>query len=154
MECECGHLHASNFSDVIVRNPKDFSICQIGETGIIQVVTALADSYPGHSLLTEDIGAILGEDDCPCGRKGKYFRIDGRIKSAEVRGAVILMKNVNVKYLAGGEITNVKPLPPYSDEACEFLADLSKRLQKDRRASQYPDVISFAFSVGKQILQN
>ncbi len=86
MECECGHLHASNFSDVIVRNPKDFSICQIGETGIIQVVTALADSYPGHSLLTEDIGAILGEDDCPCGRKGKYFRIDGRIKSAEVRG--------------------------------------------------------------------
>ncbi len=67
------------------------------------------------------------------------------LKVRKSGGAVILMKNVNVKYLAGGEITNVKPLPPYSDEACEFLADLSKRLQKDRRASQYPDVISFAF---------
>lgn len=86
MECECGHLHASNFSDVIIRNPKDFSVCKLGEEGIIQVVTVLAKSYPGHSLLTEDVGEILGEDDCPCGRKGKYFKVNGRIKQAEVRG--------------------------------------------------------------------
>ena len=46
----------------------------------------MAVSYPGHSLLTEDMGAILGVDDCPCGRKGKYFRIDGRIPQAEIRG--------------------------------------------------------------------
>ena len=37
-------------------------------------------------LLTEDEGRILGEDDCPCGRKGKYFEILGRVKRAEVRG--------------------------------------------------------------------
>lgn len=86
MECECGHLHTSNFSDVIIRNPKDFSCCSKGEEGIIQVVTSLAKSYPGHSILTEDVGEILGEDDCPCGRKGKYFKISGRIKQAEVRG--------------------------------------------------------------------
>ena len=46
----------------------------------------LPTSYPGHVLLTEDEGEILGEDDCPCGRKGKYFKIYGRIKNAEVRG--------------------------------------------------------------------
>lgn len=86
MQCECGHLHASIFSDVIIRNPKDFSICEEGETGIIQVVSAIPESYPGHSLLTEDEGFILGEDDCPCGRKGKYFKILGRLKNAEVRG--------------------------------------------------------------------
>ena len=86
MECECGHLHASVFSDVITRRSIDFSECEIGEDGIIQVVSAIPESYPGHSLLTEDEGVILGTDDCPCGRKGKYFRISGRIKNAEIRG--------------------------------------------------------------------
>ncbi|MCR4862006.1 MAG: acyl-protein synthetase [Ruminococcus sp.] len=86
MECECGHLHASNFSDVIIRRAEDLSECGIGEAGIIQVVSAIPESYPGHSLLTEDEGAILGEDDCPCGRKGRYFKINGRLKNAEIRG--------------------------------------------------------------------
>ena len=86
MECECGHLHASVFSDVITRRPIDFAECEIGEKGIIQVVSAIPESYPGHSLLTEDEGVILGEDDCPCGRKGKYFKIEGRLKNAEIRG--------------------------------------------------------------------
>lgn len=86
MECECGHLHASVFSDVVVRRPFDFSECDIGETGIVQVVSTIPESYPGHSLLTEDEGIILGVDDCPCGRKGKYFTINGRLKNAEIRG--------------------------------------------------------------------
>ena len=50
------------------------------------MVSVLPGSYPGHSLLTEDEGVILGEDDCPCGRKGKYFHILGRLKNAEIRG--------------------------------------------------------------------
>ena len=86
MQCECGHLHASVFSDVIMRNPKDFSVCGVGEKGIVQVVSTIPESYPGHSLLTEDEGVLLGEDDCPCGRKGKYFKILGRLKNAEIRG--------------------------------------------------------------------
>lgn len=85
-ECEYGHLHASNYSDVIIRDYRDFSVCPIGVKGIIQVVSALPHSYPGHSLLTEDEGIVLGEDDCPCGRKGKYIQILGRMKSAELRG--------------------------------------------------------------------
>ena len=85
-ECECGHLHASIYSDVIVRNYKDFSPCEIGEKGMIQVVSVLPHSYPGHSLLTEDEGVIVGEDDCPCGRKGKYIQVIGRMKNAELRG--------------------------------------------------------------------
>ena len=86
MECECGHLHASNFSDVIIRRPFDFSEAEIGEAGIIQVVSTIPESYPGHSLLTEDEGVIEGIDDCPCARKGKYFKINGRRKNAEIRG--------------------------------------------------------------------
>lgn len=86
MECECGHLHTSIFSDVVVRRPKDWSLAAIGEAGVIEVVSVLPKSYPGHVLLTEDKGTILGIDDCPCGRKGKYFKIEGRLRNAEVRG--------------------------------------------------------------------
>jgi phenylacetate-coenzyme A ligase PaaK-like adenylate-forming protein len=86
IECECGHLHSSVFSDVIIRRSSDFGIAETGEKGIIEVVSVLPKSYPGHVLLTEDEGIIIGEDDCPCGRKGKYFRITGRINNAEIRG--------------------------------------------------------------------
>lgn len=86
MQCECGHLHASVFSDVIMRKAEDFSECGIGEKGIIQVVSTIPESYPGHSLITEDEGILLGVDDCSCGRKGKYFKVIGRIKNAEIRG--------------------------------------------------------------------
>jgi len=86
MECEMGYLHASIFSDIIIRRPGDFSIAKVGEKGIIQTVSILPKSYPGHSLLTEDEGVIMGEDDCQCGRLGKYFRVTGRIRNAEIRG--------------------------------------------------------------------
>ena len=86
LECEEGHLHASTYSDVIVRRPLDFSPASVGEHGIIEVVSLLPESYPGHALLTEDEGVLVGEDDCPCGRKGKYFKVLGRLKQAELRG--------------------------------------------------------------------
>jgi Acyl-protein synthetase, LuxE len=86
VECERGVLHVSIFSDVIVRRPQDFGVAAVGEPGIIQVVSVLPGSYPGHSLLTEDEGVLLGEDDCPCGRFGKYFKVSGRIRNAEIRG--------------------------------------------------------------------
>lgn len=86
VECEHGHKHCSIFSEIITRREKDFSPCNFGETGIIELMSVLPSSYPGHIILTEDEGRILGEDDCPCGRKGKYFEILGRVKQAEVRG--------------------------------------------------------------------
>lgn len=86
MECECGHLHCSDYSAILFRRPEDFSLCREGERGIIQVLSVLPLSYPGHSLLTEDEGMLLGVDDCPCGRKGAYFQVFGRLKNAEVRG--------------------------------------------------------------------
>jgi phenylacetate-coenzyme A ligase PaaK-like adenylate-forming protein len=86
MECENGHLHTPVFSDIIIRRAHDFSVAEIGEKGIIQVLSVLPHSYPGHSLLTEDEGILLGEDDCSCGRYGKYFKIIGRLENAEIRG--------------------------------------------------------------------
>lgn len=86
MECGQGHLHCSNFSQIFIRRAADFSLCEVGEEGIVQVLSVLPRSYPGHSLLTEDRGVLLGEDDCPCGRKGRYFSVTGRLPKAELRG--------------------------------------------------------------------
>lgn len=86
IECEHGYLHTSNFSDIVIRDPYDFSEKPYGEEGIVQTVSVLPKSYPGHSLLTEDLGTVYGVDDCKCGRKGTYFKISGRLKKAEIRG--------------------------------------------------------------------
>lgn len=86
LECEHGRLHSPVFSDIIIRDPLDFRPLPHGETGLVQVLSMIPKSYPGHSLLTEDLGRINGEDDCPCGRFGKHFTILGRVAKAETRG--------------------------------------------------------------------
>jgi hypothetical protein len=86
VECEEGHLHAPIFADIIVRNKMTLKPLNFGEEGLIEVLSILPRSYPGHVLLTEDLGTILGEDDCKCGKKGKYFRVKGRLPKAEIRG--------------------------------------------------------------------
>jgi len=86
MECAQGHLHASIYSDVIIRDHQDFSVLPAGQRGLVQLLSLLPASYPGHSILSEDLGELIGEDDCGCGRKGKYFSLHGRIPSAEIRG--------------------------------------------------------------------
>jgi len=86
MECEHGRLHTPAFADVLIRDPRDWSVLPVNKKGLIQVLSALPKSYPGHSLLTEDLGEITGIDDCPCGRLGKTFVVHGRIAQAELRG--------------------------------------------------------------------
>ncbi|MEE1131333.1 MAG: acyl-protein synthetase [Caryophanon sp.] len=86
VECSAGYLHAPQFADIIVRDPITFAPLPHGEQGLIQVMSELPESYPGHSLLTEDVGTIHGVDNCTCGWKGKYFTVAGRIPKAELRG--------------------------------------------------------------------
>jgi hypothetical protein len=86
LECEAGHLHAPVYSDVLIRDPKNFELLPHGQVGLVEVLSLIPRSYPGHALLTEDLGRIDGEDDCPCGRFGKYFSILGRVAKAETRG--------------------------------------------------------------------
>jgi len=85
MQCDAGHFHTSIYSDIIIRD-ENFNICNLNQEGMIQLISTLPNSYPGHNILSEDIGKIIGVDDCPCGRKGKYFTIKGRIKKAQIRG--------------------------------------------------------------------
>ena len=86
IECDAGYLHSSIFSDIVIRDPEGFRSVDAGEQGLIQLLSLLPLSYPGHSILSEDVGEIVGEDDCRCGRSGKYFIVHGRVKNAEIRG--------------------------------------------------------------------
>ncbi|WP_435230938.1 hypothetical protein ACMAZE_03635 [Pseudopelagicola sp. nBUS_20] len=86
MECEYGRLHACSASGALTRSRRDFSVLPDGHEGIIQIFSTIQRSYPGHSLLTEDVGSTTCNHDCPCGQKGAVVSISGRLQKAEVRG--------------------------------------------------------------------
>lgn len=171
MECEHGHLHCSTYSDVITRRASDFSECDFGEKGVVQVISSIPESYPGHSLLTEDEGVIIGEDDCPCGRKGKYFEILGRISKAEIRGCsdTFEVKTAiegesdsiykSVVFLVGS-IANIKNLSslkvrrPFDYEITQFCESLSTVLMNSPLSKEFPDVFTFGFWLRKASVES
>ena len=119
-------------------------------------------------LLTEDRGRTLGVDDCPCGRKGRYFEISGRISKAEVRGCSDTFESAaaaresgaseGVTVLAGtyppelesGSATGIcvstaDTRGVFDDTVIGFLEDLSKLFMKDPVYRQYPEIYSLGF---------
>ena len=86
IECnKCGCFVTSVFSDIFIRDKK-FNVIKNGQKGLIQLLSLLPTSYPGHNILTEDIGEIINEENCKCHLKGKHFLVHGRVKEAEIRG--------------------------------------------------------------------
>ena len=163
MQCPEGHLHASIFSDISILDPEDFSECETGKWGLIALKSLLPESYPGHMLLTEDRGRILGIDDCPCGRKGKYFEISGRISKAEVRGCSDTFEGsagaaeAQTDSAAEGVTVLGGTYPPesdncsgfarkaFDDNTIDFLDELSKLFMKEPAYRQYPEIYALGF---------
>ena len=81
---EGGSLYCPDVADVIIRDPETLSELPTGSPGLVEVVSTLPESYPGHVLLTEDLGVVHGVDDGAW--PGKRFSILGRLPRAEVRG--------------------------------------------------------------------
>ncbi|MBI0582831.1 MAG: hypothetical protein ISF22_01240 [Methanomassiliicoccus sp.] len=86
VDCELGRKHVPAFGQVIIRDVQTLKECPVGKRGLIEVMSVLGESYYGQAVLTEDAGTLLGIDDCPCGRKGRYFVVEGRAEQAEARG--------------------------------------------------------------------
>ena len=159
MQCNEGHLHASVFSDISILDPEDFTECETGQWGLIALDSLIPKSYPGHRLLTEDWGRILGTDDCPCGRKGKYFEISGRIQKTEVRGcsdtfegaAATKMKstegagNRSLQVLAGRYPIKETVRHSFAENTIDFLEALSTLYMKDPLYRQYPEIYALGF---------
>jgi hypothetical protein len=79
-----GGFRCSSFSEVIVRDPVTLEPLPPGVPGRLQVLSFLPSSYPGHSILTEDMGVVESLDDGEeCGTR---FRVLGRLPASELRG--------------------------------------------------------------------
>jgi hypothetical protein len=86
LECEnCSCFVATNYSEILIRD-SNFKILKKGEKGLIQILSLLPTSYPGHSILTEDIGQIINNKKCSCSKVGTQFKVFGRSKKSELRG--------------------------------------------------------------------
>ena len=85
LECNCGYFLSTNFSEVLIRN-ENFELSKKSEKGFVQLISLLPSSYPGHNILTQDIGEIKDRKSCKCKLNGTRFVIHGRAKQAEVRG--------------------------------------------------------------------
>lgn len=85
VECEKGFLHAPASGDFLIRHPLTMVPLNDGQTGVIQVFSNIQKSYPGHSLLTEDVG-FKHAGQCDCGNPTKRISVTGRLDRAEVRG--------------------------------------------------------------------
>ena len=81
-----GLLYPPNFGDVIIRDPMTFEVVPVGEIGIIQVLSIIPHSYPGHSILTEDIGVIEKTHSSFDDWNGSGLRIIGRVPKTDLRG--------------------------------------------------------------------
>jgi phenylacetate-coenzyme A ligase PaaK-like adenylate-forming protein len=81
-----GLLYPPNFTDIIIRRPHSWEPADIGDEGVIQVVSLLPRSYPGHSVLTEDMGVVETIDAGAGNRFGKAIRVVGRAPKTELRG--------------------------------------------------------------------
>jgi len=86
IEGEDAYLHTPNFAEVIIRDPVTWQEAPTGSVGVIQVLSLLPTSYPGHSILTEDLGVVRGIGDPSSGWGGKQFEVIGRVPEAELRG--------------------------------------------------------------------
>ena len=81
----------SSYSEIIIRDFQTLEPVADGEKGLIQILTPLPYSYPGISVLTEDVGIIIGRGVDKTGRIGTQFEIIGRAKEAEARGCGDMM---------------------------------------------------------------
>jgi len=84
-ECKrCNCFTTSKYSDVLIRD-KNFKILENNNKGYIQLLSLLPKSYPGHSILTEDMGEIV-ENNCNLCSGKKKFLVHGRAEKSEIRG--------------------------------------------------------------------
>lgn len=172
MECEHGFLHAPNMADVLVRDINSGRALPPGRVGHLQVLSALPRSYPGHSLLTDDLGIVHGIDDCPCGRLGTRFSVLGRAPQSELRGCSDTHA-FSVDPQAGASASALqqflpqarrfetvsqfieridprRPGPgPFDQTTLAFLDDLSRRLLSDASARAFPEIVALAFWLRK-----
>jgi len=81
-----GGRAAPVWAEVFARDPFTLEVLPDGEPGLLQFITPLPHSYPGFSLLLDDIGRVVSRDREVAGRYGTRFEVLGRAEGSETRG--------------------------------------------------------------------
>ena len=94
-DCVKHRFHIPVYSQVMIRDPKDFSDMGYGRTGLINLMTPLAGSSPILSVMTDDLG-ILHDTPCECGIDSPWLEVIGRVGLKDIKtcaaGAEELLK--------------------------------------------------------------
>ena len=78
-----GLKEVPKISKVIVRDPYTLEVLNDNQEGLLQFLNPIPYSYPGLSVLTDDLGIKKTINN------NEFFEITGRAKNSEIRGAVI-----------------------------------------------------------------
>ena len=90
-DCEYGNKHLPVWSSLIVRDKFTLQKLDFEKIGLLQFLTPIQTSYPGHSILTQDLG-FINKNKCKCNRTSPSFKVVGRNDSEiEVRGCGDIM---------------------------------------------------------------
>jgi hypothetical protein len=171
MECERGFFHAPNVAQILIRDFHDWSVAPIGQTGLLQTLSALPRSYPGHSLLTEDLATICGMDDCLCGRMGARFNVLGRMPQAELRGCSdthafgrgqagpgvetvrqflpVPIGTSSIETVCSDELVQRRPMAAFDPLTVDFLDAVSGGILKLPGVKESPELVALAFWLRK-----
>jgi hypothetical protein len=85
-ECINGNFHVPDSSIFLIKSEVNGLALNFGEVGLLQVNSILPNSYPGASILTDDLGMLLDPKKCNCGNINPIFEYKGRVKKSEIRG--------------------------------------------------------------------
>jgi len=76
----------TDYTHVIVRDTKTLQEVPDGEKGFLQFISCISESYPGFSILNDDIGYISKRYIDNEGKEVLEFKVTERLKQAEARG--------------------------------------------------------------------
>jgi phenylacetate-coenzyme A ligase PaaK-like adenylate-forming protein len=77
--------NVSSYSHILVRDPKTLKVVKDGETGFMQFLSIIPLSYPGFSILNDDMGYISSRKINKNIEKIE-FKVNARLDSLEARG--------------------------------------------------------------------
>jgi len=81
-----GGSKVSSYSHVIVRDTSSLEVLKDGESGFLQFISPLPLSYPGFSILNDDIGYISDRKQNQVGQEIIEFQVLERLEKSDKRG--------------------------------------------------------------------
>ena len=90
IECENKNLHIPPWLYVRAREPASLAVVASGAPGVLSYLDPTALSYPAF-ILSDDLGLVIENVACPCGRQSDVLHVERRLNTVESRGCALKM---------------------------------------------------------------